>query len=66
MMDMMILCTHPLCQTTAGCICGLSSTPVGGSVPLPLDPEKAKELAEALFQSMTPEARRDLIRKMNK
>lgn len=62
----MILCTNPKCQTTAGCICGLATTPIGGSVPVPVSAERAKELAEALLAAMTPTQRRELIRKWNK
>ncbi len=30
----MILCTMPSCQTTAGCVCGMSVAKVGEAIPL--------------------------------
>lgn len=34
----LILCTMPQCQTTAGCVCGLSSAKIGEAIPI-LDAE---------------------------
>lgn len=30
----MIICTMPQCQTTAGCVCGMSSAKIGEAIPI--------------------------------
>lgn len=30
----LVICSMPQCQTTAGCVCGLNVTPLGGAVPI--------------------------------